>query len=77
MESALLVYQFALSLGFKNSHFDVRKENTSVWQFHERFGAERTGEQGEDYIYRISHDAILNSFEKYKKHMNDQLEVLA
>lgn len=77
MESALLVYQVALSLGFKNSHFDVRKENTSVWQFHERFGAVRTGEQGEDYIYTISHEAIQNSFEKYKKHINDEIEILA
>lgn len=75
MESALLVYQFALTLGFKNSHFDVRKENTSVWQFHERFGATRTNEEGEDYIYTISHDAIQNSFEKYKKYLNDDIEI--
>lgn len=75
MESALLVYQFALTLGFRNSHFDVRKENTSVWQFHERFGAARTGEEGEDYLYTISHEAIQNSVDKYKKHVNDQIEI--
>lgn len=75
MESALLVYQFALTLGFRNSHFDVRKENTSVWQFHERFGAARTGEEGEDYLYTISHEAIQNSVDKYKKHVNDHIEI--
>jgi RimJ/RimL family protein N-acetyltransferase len=75
MESAILVYQFALSLGFKKSHFDVRKENVSVWQFHERFGAVRIEEQGEDYIYSISHEAIENSFEKYKKYINDEMEI--
>ncbi|NHQ89636.1 GNAT family N-acetyltransferase [Janthinobacterium lividum] len=75
MESAILVYQFALSLGFKKSHFDVRKENVSVWQFHERFGAVRIEEQGEDYIYSISHEAIKNSFEKYKKYINDEMEI--
>lgn len=75
MESALLVYQFALSLGFEKSHFDVRKENMSVWQFHERFGAIRTAEQGEDYLYSISSDAITESFVKYKKYINDQIEI--
>lgn len=73
MESAILVYQFALSLGFKKSHFDVRKENTAVWQFHERFGALRIEEQGEDYIYSISDYAIKNSFEKYKKYINNEM----
>lgn len=77
VESAVLIYQFAISLGFKKSHFDVRKENTSVWQFHERFGALRVGERDEDYIYEISHDAIKNSFEKYKKYVNDAIVIKA
>lgn len=76
MESALLVYQFALSLGFRNSHFDVRKGNVSVWQFHERLGAVRTGETAEDYIYNMSYDAMHNSFEKYKQSVNDKMEVI-
>lgn len=33
IESALLVYHFALSLGFEKAHFDVRKGNGSVWKF--------------------------------------------
>lgn len=42
MESALMVYAYAVNhLGFKGSHFDVRKGNERVWQFHERFGAQR------------------------------------
>lgn len=77
VESALLVYQFALTLGFRKSHFDVRKENVSVWQFHERFGAVRIAEQGDDYIYEISHKAIKNSFEKYEKYINDKLVIQA
>ena len=45
MESALMVYAYALDhLGFKSSHFDVRKGNERVWQFHERFGAQRVQE---------------------------------
>jgi len=76
MESALLVYQFALTLGFKRSHFDVRKENISVWKFHERFGAVRTQELGEDYLYNISHDAIIESFKKYNKYVNENMKVI-
>jgi hypothetical protein len=77
VESAVLIYQFALSLGFKKSHFDVRKENTSVWEFHERFGALRIEERDEDYIYEISYDAIKNSFDKYKKYINDEFVIQA
>src|SRR5690606_12411597 len=42
MESALMVYAYAIDhLGFTAAHFDVRKGNERVWQFHERFGAVR------------------------------------
>ena len=60
LESALMVYHFALGLGFTKSHFDVRKGNDSVWKFHERFGAQRVEETDEDYIYNISIDAFTN-----------------
>lgn len=69
IESALLVYHFALSLGFKKSHFDVRKGNESVWKFHERFGATRLKETDLDYIYNISIDEIEKSLLKYKKYL--------
>lgn len=69
IESALLVYHFALSLGFKNSHFEVRKENESVWKFHERFGAIRVKETNLDYIYSISINEIEKSLLKYKKYL--------
>lgn len=77
VESAVLIYQFALSLGFKKSHFDVRKQNISVWEFHERFGALRIEERDEDYIYEIAHDAIKNAFDKYKKYINDEVVIQA
>ena len=77
VESAVLIYQFALRLGFMKSHFDVRKENISVWEFHERFGALRVEERAEDYIYEISHDAIKKSFDRYKKFINDEVLIQA
>lgn len=69
IESALIVYRFGFVLGFRNAHFDVRKANTSVWRFHERFGAVRTGESELDYFYRISATSIADSLVKYAKYL--------
>ena len=52
-ESMGLVYDLAVDLGFKSAHFDVRKANEKVWQFHEKVGAERVGETEDDYLYKI------------------------
>ncbi len=67
IESALLVYCFALSLGFERAHFEVRKGNVSVWRFHERFGAHKISETLENYLYSISYEAIRQSLKKYSK----------
>jgi RimJ/RimL family protein N-acetyltransferase len=67
IESALLVYHFALSLGFERAHFDVRKGNESVWKFHERFGAVKTFETNELFLYSISLEAIKKSLKKYRR----------
>ena len=68
MESALMVYAYAVDyLGFAAAHFDVRKGNERVWQFHERFGAVRTAETNLDYLYRIDLAAIHASCQRYAK----------
>lgn len=64
-ESALMVYRVGLELGFTAAHFGVRKANKKVWQFHERFGAARTGEAGPDFFYSIGKGAILAAFDRY------------
>jgi len=69
IESALLVYHFALSLGFKKAHFDVRKDNQSVYKFHERFGAKKIEENKDNFIYNISVEEIKKSLKKYKKYL--------
>lgn len=69
IESAPMVYIYALEhLGFEQAYFDVRKSNTKVWQFHERFGAERIHETDSSYIYKLKKPAILSSIHKYKKY---------
>jgi RimJ/RimL family protein N-acetyltransferase len=76
IESALMVYHFALSLGFTESHFDVRKGNESVWRFHERFGAVRIAETDDDYLYTITQSAIKASLEKYKKYLPCGIDII-
>ncbi len=76
MESALMVYAYAVDhLGFRASHFDVRKGNERVWQFHERFGAQRTAETDLDYFYRLDAKAIATSRERYQRFLQGSVEV--
>lgn len=72
MESALMVYAYAIDhLGFKAAHFDVRKGNERVWQFHERFGASRTHENELDYFYSIDNEAIAASRTRYQRFLEN------
>jgi len=76
IESTLMVYSYAIyHLGFRKSHFDVRKGNESVWRFHERFGATRTGETPMDYLYQIELKNIEIAIERYKKFLPHPLIV--
>lgn len=65
VESTLMVYKVGMELGFSSSHFDVRKRNEKVWQYHERLGAKRVGETDLDYLYEIDREAIEKIFAKY------------
>ena len=66
-----MVYAYALDhLGFEQAHFDVRKSNKRVCQFHERFGAIRVHENDEDYFYRLGEEAINNSRRRYQRFLD-------
>lgn len=75
IESALMVYRYALHLGFRRAHFDVRRENTSVCQFHQRLGAVQVGESAQDFYYEMSHAAILGALDKYRKYLPDGVAI--
>lgn len=75
VESALLVYIYALELGFEQAHFDVRKGNLSVIKFHERFGAERSGETEDDILFSISKEKILDTLGRYKKFLPEEVNI--
>jgi RimJ/RimL family protein N-acetyltransferase len=59
LESALFIYEFGFGvLGFGASHFEVRKENTRVISFHERFGAQRISEDENDVFFTLSQEDL-------------------
>jgi len=75
IESALILYSFMMELGFKNSHFSVRKENTSVRKFHERFGAKINNENEQDVFYTINENEIKKSLIRYRKILPDGIAI--
>lgn len=78
MESALMVFAYAADhLEFKAAHFEVRKGNERVWQFHERFGAVRTSETELDYHYKIEAAAIAASRSRYRRFLDGSVTVFA
>lgn len=66
-ESAVMVYCYALHLGFLMAHFDVRKNNTSVNKFHRKMGAICVSNDYRDNDYVISSDEIEAFLKKYEK----------
>lgn len=68
IESVLSVYDFAFyELGFKKSHFDVRKNNDKVIAFHKRFGAIIIGEDNENYYFNFTLQEYNETRKKYIK----------
>lgn len=68
LESAFLVYQFGFGvLGFTKSHFDVRKGNLKVIDFHKKFGAVETGEDEDNYYYEISQESVQRMKNRFSK----------
>jgi len=72
IESAVLVYWLATKYwNFRASHFQVRRHNTSVLAFHEKFGAERvtqTTEEMEIHL-RIGQAQIERSLKRYARYL--------
>jgi RimJ/RimL family protein N-acetyltransferase len=78
LESALMVYAYAVDhMGFSASHFDVRKGNERVWQFHERLDAKRVSETELDYLYVMDLAAIQDARRRLAEYLPDGVSVTA
>lgn len=70
IESALMIYDFAFfSLHYQMSHFDVRKNNTKVVDFHKRFGAHIVSEDDQNYYFEYERDTYLDVRPKYQRYL--------
>lgn len=68
IESVLLVYGFG-KLGYKISHFDVRKGNERVIAFHKRFGATVIKEDDDSFYFTYSLMSYLKTQQKYRRYL--------
>jgi RimJ/RimL family protein N-acetyltransferase len=76
IESALMVYAYGIDhLGFSAAHFQVRKANESVWQFHERFGARRVADDGFDHEYELAGSEIATARRRYARYLAEGVVV--
>lgn len=74
IESALLIYDFAfLNLHYLKSHFDVRKDNERVVEFHKRFGAEILAEDGLNYYFQYDIDSYMGVRQRYRRYLPQEV----
>lgn len=70
IESALLVYDFAFfALHYGQAKFDVRKANSSVVRFHQKFGATLTGEDSKDYFFSLDFSQYVAARERFANYL--------
>lgn len=70
IESVLLIYDFAFfSLHYPKAHFDVRKENERVVDFHRRFGASIVDEDDVNYYFTYDGESYMSVREKYRRYL--------
>ena len=66
LESSLMIYKYALKLGFTHSIISVRKGNETVLGFHQKiFGAKQIDETSIDYFLKIEKVNIINALKKF------------
>ena len=70
IESVLQIYEFGFyKLGFSKSHFEVKKGNDKVIDFHKRFGAEIINENEEEYFFNFEKKDYILIKKKYKRYL--------
>ena len=70
IESALQIYEFGFyALGFEKSHFDVRKGNDKVINFHKRFGAKVIDEDKMNIYFIFEREEYETTRKKYKRYL--------
>ena len=77
MESALIVYHYALSLGFRAAHFEVHTANAPVRRFHERFGAQCVDQRSDQMQYVLAAADLQAAMAKYSRWLPGGIQIEA
>lgn len=75
IESALMIYHYALHLGFTSAHFEVRRDNTGVIAFHERFGARVVDQNDLELFFELDGLALRGALEKFARFLPDGVRI--
>lgn len=76
LESTLMVYEIGFGeLGFKRSHFDVRKNNEAVVKYHQRMGAQQVSEDADNHYFEISPEAVALARIEFNKAIDRMLKL--
>lgn len=68
IEGEMLCKNYAFEeLGMKVLHFEVRKENTKVVNYHKTWGSKIVSENDLDYFFELSKEDFLKNKEKFKR----------
>ncbi|MEX1670438.1 GNAT family N-acetyltransferase [Zhongshania guokunii] len=68
LESMSLAYRYGFEvLGFRSCHLDVRKENTKVISFHEKFGAVLSHDDADNVYFTMAPEAFSKFAEMNKR----------
>lgn len=77
IESIAILFSYGKSLGYQSAMLDVRKENVSVWSFHEKYtGAKLIFEDELDRYYRLGAKEIDNFLSRHRHLLTEPLKIL-
>jgi len=76
VEAVLMLYHYAVRLGFTEARMETRQDNTSVWRFFENFGARRVGAEGRLFQYEHAPAAMQAGMAKYARYLPHGIRVI-
>ena len=77
IESIAILYSYGKSLGYQSAMLDVRKENVSVWSFHEKYtGAKLIYEDELDRFYRLGAKEMDHFLSRHRHLLTEPLKIL-
>jgi len=75
IEAMLMVYEYARLCGFREALVDVRQANSTVWRFHEWFGAQLVRQDSQDRFYRVNDQLMQHRLAELRRFLPRGIDV--